>query len=140
LLNVVLSLEWLPTLGARGLLLANSASQTMQAVLLVFLIRRLVARSIDWRALLVSASKIGLSSAVMVAVLHWIAALGAQPDASIAARGWFLFGQVAIGALSFLAAARLLGVEELSIIVSLLMQKFLRNVPSPLENREGPIA
>ena len=140
LLNVLLSLEWLPTLGARGLLLANSVSQTMQAILLVFLVRRLVARSIDWHALAVSALKISVSSAVMVAVLHWIAALGAHPDASVAARGWFLFGQISIGALAFLAAARLLGVEELSIIVSLVMQKFLRNVPSPPENREGPIA
>ncbi|MBV8154587.1 MAG: murein biosynthesis integral membrane protein MurJ, partial [Candidatus Eremiobacteraeota bacterium] len=34
MVNVLLSIVWLPTLGARGLLLANSLSQTMQAVLL----------------------------------------------------------------------------------------------------------
>ncbi|HEY1429881.1 MAG TPA: murein biosynthesis integral membrane protein MurJ, partial [Candidatus Tumulicola sp.] len=51
IVNVLLSLVWLPTLGARGLLLANSVSQTMQAVLLLMLISRLVS-GIDWGALL----------------------------------------------------------------------------------------
>ena len=140
LVNVVLSLEWLPTLGARGLLLANAVSQTLQAVLLIFLVRHLVERSIDWGLLAVSAFKIAASSAVMVAVLHWIAALGAQPAPTLAARAWYLFGQLAIGGLAFLAAARVLGVEELPMIVGLLREKFERNVPSPPENREAPIA
>jgi putative peptidoglycan lipid II flippase len=140
LANVVLSLEWLPTLGARGLLLANSLSQTMQAVLLVFLVRHLVRRSIDWRLLALSAAKIGISAGVMVAVLHWIAALGVMPGASLTSRAWFLFGQLAIGALAFLACARLLDVEELSIILALVRAKFEQNVPLPPENREAPIA
>jgi putative peptidoglycan lipid II flippase len=137
--NVLLSLLWLPSLGARGLLLANSVSQSMQTLMLLVLVNRLVPR-IDWRALGMSALKIGVSSAVMVGALHWIAALGVQPPPSFAARGWFLFGQLAIGALAFVASALILNVEELQIAVRLIMQKFERNVPSAPENREVPIA
>ncbi|MFN2450542.1 MAG: murein biosynthesis integral membrane protein MurJ [Candidatus Baltobacteraceae bacterium] len=139
LLNVFLSIEWLPTLGARGLLLANSISQTAQALALIFLLQRLVSKTIDWRALMESAGKIVLCSIVMVAVLHWIAALGAHPAATLAARGWYLFGQIGIGSLAFLAAARALNVDELFIIVRLVLEKLARNVPSAPENREAPI-
>ena len=89
-LNVLLSLVWLPTLGARGLLLANSLSQTMQAVLLLMLTARLVP-AIDWRALLVPTAKIAVSSLAMFLALKWIEALGVMPDASLASRAWFLF-------------------------------------------------
>jgi hypothetical protein len=51
-----------------------------------------------------------------------------------------LFGQVAIGALAFIAAALLLKVQELSIAVNLIVQKFVTNLPSAPENREAPIA
>ena len=139
LVNVVLSVVWLPTLGARGLLLANSLSQTLQAVMLLLLIRRLV-HHIDWRALAISAAKIGISSAAMVGTLHWIAALGVHPEPALVSRAWFLFGQIAIGGFTFLACALLLGVEELRIAAALIMQKFERNLPSPPENSGAPIA
>jgi putative peptidoglycan lipid II flippase len=138
-LNVLLSLLWLQPLGARGLLLANSVSQTLQAVMLLVLVRRLV-QGVQWRTLGQSALRIGVCSAIMVATLHWIAALGARPEASLASRAWFLFGQIAIGGLAFIAAALVLNVEELTIAVRLIMQKFERNLPSPPENREAPIA
>lgn len=137
--NVLLSLLWLQPLGARGLLLANSASQTLQAVMLLVLVRKLV-QHVQWRALAQSAVRIGLCSAIMVATLHWIAALGVHPEASLASRAWFLFGQIAIGGLAFIAAALVLSVEELTIAVRLIMQKFERNLPTPPENREAPIA
>jgi putative peptidoglycan lipid II flippase len=137
--NVLLSLLWLPSLGARGLLLANSVSQSMQAIMLLVLVSRLVHR-MDWHTLWVSAMKICVSSAVMVATLLWIAALGVHPEQLFASRFWFLFGQIAIGGLVFIAAALLLKVEELSIAVNLIVQKFVRNLPSPPENREVPIA
>jgi hypothetical protein len=111
----------------------------MQAVFLLVLVSRLVHR-MDWRTLWISAMKICISSAVMVATLNWIAALGVQPEHSFASRAWFLFGQIAIGALAFTAAALLLKVEELSVAVNLILQKFERNLPSPPENREVPIA
>jgi putative peptidoglycan lipid II flippase len=137
--NVLLSVLWLPSLGARGLLLANSVSQSLQALMLLALVKRLVHR-VDWRTLGVSALKIGASSAVMVGTLHWIAALGVQPEPAFASRAWFLFGQLAIGGLAFLATARLLNIEELAVAANLIVQKFERNLPSPPENREAPIA
>jgi peptidoglycan biosynthesis protein MviN/MurJ (putative lipid II flippase) len=137
--NVLLSLLWLQPLGARGLLLANSVSQSMQAFMLLVLVSRIVPR-VNWRVLGLSAVKIGACSAVMVGTLHWIAALGVHPEHSLASRAWYLFGQMAIGALAFVAAARVLDVEELTIAIQLIMQKFERNLPSPPENREVPIA
>ena len=137
--NVLLSLVWLPTLGARGLLLANSLSQTMQAVLLLMLTARLVP-AIDWRALLVPTAKIAVSSLAMFLALKWIEALGVMPDASLASRAWFLFGQLAIGGAVFLAVARILNVEELELARRTILAKFERNLVTPPESREAPIA
>lgn len=138
-INVLLSLAWLPSLGARGLLLANSVSQSIQAVLLFSLVLRLIP-GFAWRPLADSTLRVCISAAIMVATLHWIAALGAAPAPTLVSRAWYLFGQIAIGSLVFIASARMLGVEELSIAVNLIMQKFERHVPSPPENREVPIA
>jgi putative peptidoglycan lipid II flippase len=138
-LNVLLSLVWLPGLGARGLLLANSVSQTVQALLLLMVTARLVA-GIDWGALLLSTSKVVVSSLAMLAALGWIGALGVTPEASLASRAWFLFGQIAIGGTVFVAVARMLGVEELELAWRTIVAKFERNVMSPPENREAPIA
>jgi len=139
IVNVLLSLVWLPTLGARGLLLANSVSQTMQAVLLLMLIARIVP-GIDWGALLVSVAKIVISSLAMFLALAWIAALGVMPEASLASRAWLLFGQLAIGGAVFLAVARVLNVEELELARRTIVAKFERNLVSPPDNREAPIA
>jgi peptidoglycan biosynthesis protein MviN/MurJ (putative lipid II flippase) len=138
-LNVLLSLVWLPGLGGRGLLLANSVSQTVQALLLLMLTARLVA-GIDWGALLLSTSKVVVSSLAMLAALGWIGALGVTPEASLASRASFLFGQIAIGGTVFVAVARMLGVEELELAWRTIVAKFERNVMSPPENREAPIA
>ena len=137
--NVLLSLVWLPTLGARGLLLANSLSQSMQALLLLIVIARLVA-GIDWGALVLSSAKVVVSSLAMLAALGWIGALGVTPEATLASRAWFLFGQIAIGATVFIAVARMLGVEELDLAWRTIVAKFERNLVSPPENRDAPIA
>lgn len=137
--NVLLSLIWLPTLGARGLLLANSLSQSMQAILLLIVIGRIVS-GIDWGALLLSAGKVTISSLAMLASLGWIGALGVTPEASLASRAWFLTGQIAIGGTVFIAVARMLGVEELDLAWRTIVAKFERNLLSPPENREAPIA
>jgi len=139
LLNVLLSMVWLSTLGARGLLLANSVSQIVQAVLLSMLIARLV-HGIEWNVLLLSTAKIVASSFVMFMALNWIGALGVVPEPTLASRGWFLFGQIAIGALVFVAVARMLDVEELELARRTIVAKFERNLVSPPENREAPIA
>ena len=121
------------------MLLANSVSQTMQAVLLMMLVTRLVP-TIDWGSLLVSAGKILIASTAMFAGLQWINNLGVMPEPTLASRGWFLFGQMAIGALIFLAVARSLNVEELELARRTIFAKFERNLVSPPENREAPIA
>ncbi len=139
LLNVLLSLVWLPTLGARGLLLANSISQSLQAVMLFVLVWNLLG-GLSWKPLVHSALKICASAVAMIATLHWIHALGAVPDLSLVARSWYLFGQLSISGLVFIAVARLLNVEELTIAAQLIMQKFVRNVEIPPENSEAPIA
>jgi putative peptidoglycan lipid II flippase len=139
LVNVLLSLVWLQPLGARGLLLANSVSQSMQAIMLLYLVGRSTVR-LDWGVLGTSALKICASAAAMVAALLWIAALGAHPAATLQSRMWYLCGQMAIGAVTFLGFARMLGVAELDIVVNFIMQKFERNLPTPPENREAPIA
>jgi peptidoglycan biosynthesis protein MviN/MurJ (putative lipid II flippase) len=130
---------WLPTLGARGLLLANSISQTMQAVLLLMLTARLVS-GIDWGSLVGSMAKIALSSLAMFLALSWINRLGVTPEATLASRAWFLFGQIAIGGTVFIAVARMLGVEELELARRTIVAKFERNLVSPPDNREAPIA
>lgn len=138
-LNVVLSLMWLGPLGARGLLLANSVSQWIQAAMLFALVFRLV-NGLDWKTVVWSALRIAACSLAMGAALLWIASLGAPVAASFGARAWYLAWQVGIGAFVFLGAARLLGVEELAISFKLIMRKFEGRVPSPPENREAPIA
>ncbi len=57
LLNVTMCVIWLPTLGARGLLLANSVSQCAQAAMLLLLVHHLVG-SFDGKAVAVSALRI----------------------------------------------------------------------------------
>lgn len=138
-INVLLSLLWLPSLGARGLLLANSLSQTAQSILLLILVTRLVV-ALDWRALGNSLVRVGVSSFAMFSALHWIDALGVIPEPSLASRAWYLFGQCAIGAAVFLAVARLLNVEELDLAWRAIVAKFETNVITPSENREAPIA
>lgn len=137
--NVLLSLIWLPTLGARGLLLANSVSQTIQAIMLLALVSRIV-DGIEWRTLVISTVKISACAAIMFGALHWIGALGISPPQTLLDKVWFLFGQLAIAGLAFVAAARIIGVEELVMAWQLLIAKFERNLPSAPENREVPIA
>jgi putative peptidoglycan lipid II flippase len=137
--NVLLCVIWLPKLGANGLLLANSVSQTLQAVLLFGLVWRLV-HGIDWRPLVDSTLKIVACSLAMFAALHWISALGVTPEATFVSRAWYLFGTIAIGAGVFLAMAKLLNVEELELAWGTIVAKFERNVISPPENRDAPIA
>jgi len=95
---------------------------------------------LDWKTIVLSTARIVACSLAMVAALNWIASLGVVVGPTFAARAWYLFGQLAIGSLVFIGAARLLGVEELPIAFTLILQKFEGRVLSPPENREAPIA
>jgi putative peptidoglycan lipid II flippase len=139
LLNVLLSMLWLPTLQAKGLLLANSLSQIVQAILLLALVAKLV-RGIDWSELFVSTYKVLLASLAMYAALHWVSALGVHTEPNFASRAWYLFGQIAIGAAVFLAVARAIGVTEVDLAWRTIIAKFEKHVIAPPENRDAPIA
>jgi putative peptidoglycan lipid II flippase len=139
LVNVLLSMLWLPTLGAKGLLLANSLSQTLQAVLLLGLVARLV-RGIDWGELWLSGAKVLLASLAMYAALEWVRELGVHVEPTLAARTWYLFGQIAIGGAVFIAVSRAIGVEELDLAWRTITAKFKNHVLAPPENRDAPIA
>ncbi len=138
-LNVLLSMLWLPSLGGRGLLLANSISQMFQAVLLLALVARLV-RGIDWGALASSVFKIAVASFAMYAALQWIRALGVHVEDNFASRFWYLFGQITIGGAVFVAVARVLDVEELDLAWKTIVAKFEKHIIPPPENRDAPIA
>jgi putative peptidoglycan lipid II flippase len=137
--NIVLSLLWLPSLGGRGLLLANSVSQMMQAVLLLALVARLV-QTFDWWALARSALRVTLASLAMYAALFWIQSLAVRPETSLLWRASSLFGELAIGGAVFIAMARILRLEELDLAWNAIMTKFERNLPSAPETGDVPIA
>jgi putative peptidoglycan lipid II flippase len=139
LLNIALSLYWLPTLGARGLLLANGVSQWFQAVFLFFLVWRLVG-GLDLNAIAASAVKILGCSLAMAAILWWVASWHIQVAPSFASRASYLIGQLFVGGLVFVGAARLFRVEELGMALELILSKFERRIPSPPENSVAPIA
>jgi putative peptidoglycan lipid II flippase len=139
ILNIALSIAWLQPLGARGLLLANALSQAVQATLLFVLVRQLLGR-LDGRVIFRSAVQVIACSGVMVAVLEWIGSLGVGNSASFLGRATYLTAMLLVGALVFLAMTSLLRVEEPSLALRLVIEKFKRHVPSPAEAREAPIA
>ncbi len=139
LVNVLLSMLWLPTLGAKGLLLANSLSQMLQAVLLLGVVARLV-RGMDWGALFTSMVKVLVASLAMYASLHWVDALGVHTEPTLSSRAWYLFGQIAIGGAVFIAVSRAIGVEELDLAWRTIIAKFEKHIITPPENRDVPIA
>jgi putative peptidoglycan lipid II flippase len=138
-INVGLSVAWLPTFGASGLLAANAVSQSLQALLLGVLVWRLLG-GFDVRALLRSAGGALLCSAAMVVALRWIATFTVEPIHPFGVEALYLAGQLFIAALAFIAVARLLNVDEYALIVRLIVQKFERSIPSAPENRDAPIA
>jgi hypothetical protein len=84
--------------------------------------------------------RITLCAGVMVSALHWIAALGAVPQATLESRVWYLLGQLVIAALAFMGTAMIVRVEEMRIALGMIMEKFERRAVSQPENRDVPIA
>lgn len=136
--NVALSLFWLPSLGARGLLLANSVSQSLQAMLLLALIWKVVG-GLEWQPILRSLLGVSLSSSIMVFALRWIALLEPAGRSGLI-QTEFLAGQIVIASALFVAVLRIIGNEELSLAWNLVAEKIRRDLPSAPENRESPIA
>ncbi|MBC5810488.1 MAG: murein biosynthesis integral membrane protein MurJ [Candidatus Eremiobacteraeota bacterium] len=138
-LNVALSVYWLPTLGARGLLLANGISQWVQAAAFFVLVWKLVG-GLDWKPIAVSTFKIVLCALATALALDWVASLHVHTDPSLASRAWYLTGQLFIAAMAFIGTAQLLGVEELRIAVQLIVAKFASRTPMAPVDAQAPIA
>ncbi|MBV9407879.1 MAG: murein biosynthesis integral membrane protein MurJ [Candidatus Eremiobacteraeota bacterium] len=121
-INVGLSLAWLPSLGARGLLLANAVSQTLQTIAFV---------AVAWRALGgfhlrtvgVSLLKVGACSAVMAVALAAVQITRTPPSPTTIARVANLGEHLLFGVFVFLVLARLVDSEELSLALDLLLRR-----------------
>jgi putative peptidoglycan lipid II flippase len=124
-INIALSATWLPTLGARGLLLANGVAGLFMTAFSIVLLWRAI-QGFEWKPLVSSLARVTLASLAMVAVLYWIHSLGYVPAATLASRASYLAALLAIAALVYLGAARALGVEELTIVMRTLKQKLAR--------------
>ncbi len=127
-LNVLLSLLWLPSLGARGLLLANSVSQSLQAALLLGLVWRLVG-SFDWKTLSIAASRILGCSLLMGIALGVLGTLLGSAGASFASRALSLLLELAVGGGVFAIGVRLLRVEEVGIAYKMIARKLAAGGP-----------
>ncbi|MEO7040151.1 MAG: lipid II flippase MurJ, partial [Candidatus Elarobacter sp.] len=130
-LNVALSIAWLPSLGARGLLLANAVSQTVQTAAFV---------AVAWRALggfplrtvAVSLLKVGACSAVMAFALAAVQITRTPPSPTTLARVANLGEHLLFGAFVFLALARLFDSEELQLATDVVLRRRPRDlVPLP---------
>jgi putative peptidoglycan lipid II flippase len=130
-LNVLLSVLWLPSLGARGLLLANAVSQTLQTIAYL---------AVAWRtlggfplgAVAVSLLKVGLCSAIMALALAAVQVTRTPPAPTTLARVTNLGEHLLFGAFVFIALARVFDSEELHLAVDLLLRRRPRDlVPLP---------
>jgi putative peptidoglycan lipid II flippase len=130
-LNVVLSILWLPALGARGLLLANAVSQTLQAFALGFVVWRLLG-GFDVRGIGVSFAKVAACSLAMAVALAVVQIYGPAPGPSLGARATTLVEHLLLGGALFLALARIVDSEELHLAVDLLLRRKTRElIPLP---------
>ncbi len=120
--NVILSVLWLPLLGARGLLLANTVSQTLQTLALGIIVWRIVG-GFDLVAIGRSFLKVLGCSAFMVAALLLVQSVEPPIPSSELARIVSLGEHLAFGAALFLGFARLVDSEEVHLAIELLVKR-----------------
>jgi peptidoglycan biosynthesis protein MviN/MurJ (putative lipid II flippase) len=128
-LNVVLSIVWLPSLAARGLLLANAVSQTAQTAALLVVAWRTLG-GFNGRAIVVSFLKVGTCSAIMAVALALVQVTRQPPAANTIARVTNLGEHLVFGAVLFLTLARLVDSEELQMAFDLLLRRRRRDLIS----------
>jgi putative peptidoglycan lipid II flippase len=130
-LNVALSLLWLPSLGARGLLLANAVSQTLQTIAFVIVAWRALG-GFYLRTVTISLLKVGACSAVMAFALAAVQVTRTPPMPTTIARVTNLGEHLLFGAFVFLALARIVDSEELHLAIDLLLRRRPRDlIPLP---------
>jgi putative peptidoglycan lipid II flippase len=121
-LNVVLSVVWLPWLGARGLLLANTVSQTAQTIALGFVAWRLLG-GFELMTVVRSLLKVLGCAAIMVAALIAVQSFEPPVTGGELARIVSLTEHLLFGAAIFLALARLVDADEVHLAISLLVKR-----------------
>jgi putative peptidoglycan lipid II flippase len=130
-LNILLSVLWLPSLGARGLLLANAVSQTLQTVAFVVVAWRALG-GFHLRTVTISLLKVGACSAVMAFALAAVQVTRTPPAPTTLARVTNLGEHLLFGAFVFVALARIVDSEELHLAIDLLLRRRPRDlIPLP---------
>jgi putative peptidoglycan lipid II flippase len=125
--NVGLSLLWLPSLGARGLLLANAVSQSLQTGALAVVAWRLLG-GFDLRGIVLSALKVLACSIVMALALGLVQAFRTPPEPTFVARASNLLEHLLFGGFLFLALARVVDSEELDLAIDVLFRRTSREL------------
>jgi putative peptidoglycan lipid II flippase len=138
-INIVLSALLLPSLGARGLLLANGIGGLANLAFLTVLLWRLIG-GLEWKPFLSSFVRVCLASLVMALALYWIRSLGFVPTVDLWSRLWYLMGLLGIGLAVYVGAARALGVQELTLVVEKLKQKVKRRPVEIADGADTPVA
>lgn len=115
-LNILLGIWWVQSLGFGGLALANSTATLLEAFLLLMLLRRRLG-GLDGRALAASVGRTALAAAAMGAALYPLAQwAAAQPEGvRLAVDVGALLGGVAI----FVGVSALLRAPELGQVIAL---------------------
>lgn len=126
-LNVGLSLLWLPSLGARGLLMANAASQSAQTLALLIVAWRVLG-GFNLRAVGVSLAKVAFCSALMAFGLAFVQITRTPPEPSTLVRIANLGEHLLFGAVIFLGLARLVDSGELHLAIDLLLRRRSREL------------
>jgi len=131
IVNIVLSVLWLPSLGARGLLLANAVSQTAQMGALGYIAWRLLG-GFSVMPIVRSLFKVFTCSAVMYAALIIVQTFERDHATSSFANAVTLGEHLLFGAAIFLGLARLVDSDELHLAFDLLFRRAPRDlVPLP---------
>ena len=130
-LNVLFSIWWLPALGARGLLLANAVSQTLQTLALSVVAWRMLG-GFDVGAIVLSFGKVTACSIAMGLALVVVQLYGSPPAPTLVSRATNLLEHLLFGAALFLALARIVDSEELHLAIDLLLRRKTRElIPLP---------
>jgi len=122
ILNIVLSVLWLPTLGVRGLLLANAVSQTAQMIALAVIAWQLLG---GYNMLLIVRSllKVFGCSAIMYSALILVQTFERPQAPTEFAQAVALGEHLLFGAAIFLGLARLVDSDEMHLAIDLLFRR-----------------
>jgi len=120
--NIVLSVVWLPTMGARGLLLANAVSQTLQMFALVWIVWQLLG-GFSVMPIVRSLLKVFGCSSIMFSALIIVQIFERPEGSSAFAHAVTLGEHLLFGAAIFLALARLVDSDELHLAINLLIRR-----------------